>query len=542
MKKYLVGAIAVIVVATIIVCLKKRNAENVSINRPDDTIIRLAYVLDMGYTMALPHEMMTFLDTEPPLPADDEMGSRLLTVAFEKVRTTLRTESPRRGWTFGESNTVIALAAQHFGLPEAAGIDLQKNPVESLGIVGKLAERGEQAWGTTVQKIATHPSHGTQPKPIFRIRIEGGIDDEGYLQTTSTGWTGDQAFLNNSTDFLHFCNEATSEQYGKGWINIKVLDVRSIILPKGSVKDDTIVILTDATQLRGGFHDTAIITKANGPLIFQRMPGKNKATIERIEGRFSEPEALIPSRERFAQDLEVVRERVAALNKTAMELYQQGKYADAISYTKELLTILERIPETEQKSIGSTLQFLATLYRKIGDNKSAEPLYKRALTFLENDPGPNHPNTLITVANLAELYKDMRNYKEAVPLFERVLSIWEINPGPIHPDTVAARIRLAETYCSMGDYKSAEAIYKQVLASDEEFRGKEHLDTAKSLSYLGNFYLSRGNYKSAEPLLKRALAIFEKVKGKEHPDTVGALNRLAALYQTMGTTSQRNHD
>src|SRR3974390_617504 len=81
----------------------------------------------------------------------------------------------------------------------------------------------------------------------------------------------------------------------------------------------------------------------------------------------------------FAQSVE----EAAQLNQQAIQLYQQGRYADA------------------------------------------EPLYKRSLAILEKALGLNDPNVASLLNNLAELYEAQGRYADAEPILKSSLAIRE---------------------------------------------------------------------------------------------------------------------
>src|SRR5262245_2253737 len=86
-----------------------------------------------------------------------------------------------------------------------------------------------------------------------------------------------------------------------------------------------------------------------------------------------------------------------ALNKQAVELYRQGKYAEAEQLYKSSLTIREATLGPDHPEVGTTLNNLAALYRAQGRYAEAEPLYQRSLTIREATLGPDHPEVGTTL-------------------------------------------------------------------------------------------------------------------------------------------------
>ncbi len=141
---------------------------------------------------------------------------------------------------------------------------------------------------------------------------------------------------------------------------------------------------------------------------------------------------------------------VDELNKTIIELYGAGKFAEAV------------------------------------------PLAQQALAIYEKALGPDHPNVAAALNNLAELYRNQGRYAEAEPLYKRALAIWEKARGPDHPNVAAALNNLALLYAHQGRYAEAEPLFKRSQAIHEKARGPDHPDVAQSLNGLAGFYGNQG--------------------------------------------------
>ncbi len=222
------------------------------------------------------------------------------------------------------------------------------------------------------------------------------------------------------------------------------------------------------------------------------------------------------------------------LNAQVGQLYQQGKYTEAIPLAQESLRVAEATFGLEHSNVATSLNSLALLYDDQGRYAEAEPLLKRALAIREKALGPDHLVVAQLLNNLAELYREQGRYAEAEPLLKRALAIKEKTLGPDHPAVATSLNNLALLYDGKGRYAEAEPLYKRALAIREKALGPDHPDVATSLNNLALLYDGQGRYAEAEPLLKRALAIDEKALGPEHPDVATDLNNLAALYDKQG--------
>jgi tetratricopeptide (TPR) repeat protein/CHAT domain-containing protein len=228
------------------------------------------------------------------------------------------------------------------------------------------------------------------------------------------------------------------------------------------------------------------------------------------------------------------RETATSLNNLAAVYDRKGNNAEAESLYRQALKIYQKSLGEDHPDIVTSLNNLAVLYHRQGNYSAAEPLYKRALKICEKVKGPEHPETATGLNSLAVLYDQQRNYAAAEPLYQRALTIREKVLGPEHPDTVTSLNNLALLYKDQGNYAAAEPLYQRALTIREKVLGPEHPDTVTSLNKLALLYKDQDNYAAAEPLYQRALNIREKVLGPEHLDTATSLNNLALLYMDRG--------
>ena len=269
--------------------------------------------------------------------------------------------------------------------------------------------------------------------------------------------------------------------------------------------------------------------------------------------------------------------KLSSLNKQVTELYQAGKFNEAIPIAQEFLELSEKALGPDHPDTATALNNLAVLYHSMGDYAKAEPLYQRALKIRRESARPRSPRhrhgpqqsggavsfhgrlrqsrTALSARAQDQTRKPSAPITQTPPrpstIWRSCIVPWAITPkpnrsfsarsrsdekalGPDHPDTATTLNNLAELYRSMGDYAKAEPLYQRALKIREKALGPDHPDTATALNNLAGLYRSMGDYAKAEPLYQRALKIREKALGPDHPDTATALNNLAALYRSMG--------
>ncbi|MBD2606641.1 tetratricopeptide repeat protein [Scytonema hofmannii FACHB-248] len=222
------------------------------------------------------------------------------------------------------------------------------------------------------------------------------------------------------------------------------------------------------------------------------------------------------------------------LNKQVIELYNAGKYNEAVVLAERALFITEKVLGKEHSDVATTLNNLAELYKAQGLHEKAEPLHMRSLAIYEKVMGKEHPLVATSLNNLAELYKLEGRYEKAEPLYLRSLAIYEKKLGKEHPNVATSLNNLASLYQTQGSYEKAEPLYLRSLEIREKVVGKETPEIANNLNNLASLYQIQGSYEKAEPLYLRSLAIMEKLWGKEHPNIATGLNNLAELYKVQG--------
>jgi len=151
------------------------------------------------------------------------------------------------------------------------------------------------------------------------------------------------------------------------------------------------------------------------------------------------------------------------LNARVMDLYGQGKYAEATSVAQEALRVAEATFGPEHPDVAVSLNNVALLYHTQGRYAEAEPLYQRALRITEKALGPEHPDVALSLNNLAELYRDQGKYAEAEPLCQRALRIRENALGPERANVGTALDNLAGLYHARAQPEKAEAFFQRGL-------------------------------------------------------------------------------
>src|SRR5215216_1749783 len=169
--------------------------------------------------------------------------------------------------------------------------------------------------------------------------------------------------------------------------------------------------------------------------------------LSRKLGQAGEAEAEPLLSEALAVSEELFGSEDAALAPVLQELsrlyVQQSQHARAEDALGRLLTIA-RIKGEEHPDVAAALVDLAFVKRKLGDDASAEALYREALRIREKVLEPNHMLTVGTLERLSETCAARGNFAEALARLYRALPAREAALGADHERVRAARSRVAQ--------------------------------------------------------------------------------------------------
>jgi len=240
----------------------------------------------------------------------------------------------------------------------------------------------------------------------------------------------------------------------------------------------------------------------------------------------------LTARAATASDLALLR--ATQLTQQAFDLYQAGRYNEAMSLAEEALLIHREQLGERHPDVALSLNNLAGLYSAQGRYGEAEPLHQEALLIRREQLGKHHPDVARSLSNLATLYEGQGRYGEAEPLLQEALSIQREQLGGRHLDVALSLNNLAGLYRAQGRYEEAEPFHQEALSIRREQLGERHPDVAQSLSNLAYLYQDQGRYEEAEPLHQEALTIRREQLGERHPDVALSLNNLAGIYFAQG--------
>ena len=199
---------------------------------------------------------------------------------------------------------------------------------------------------------------------------------------------------------------------------------------------------------------SAIIAARSDPSLRHELASAlfNLGKLSRKFGRAGEAEAGPLLTEALAISEELIGSEGPALAPVLHELsrlhLQQSQHARAEGALERLLAIA-RVKGEEHPDVAAALSDLAFVKRKLGDDASAEALYRHALRIREKVLEPNHAVTVGTLERLSETCAARGNFAEALALLRRALPTREAALGAGHERVRAARSRITDLELQM---------------------------------------------------------------------------------------------
>ena len=225
---------------------------------------------------------------------------------------------------------------------------------------------------------------------------------------------------------------------------------------------------------------------------------------------------------------------LANMGDLAVNLADQGYYAQAESLERKVLAGYERLHPNGHPSVAWALHLLADLTRETGRYAESESVHVRALEMRRRLLGPDHPQTVATLNNLAIVRYRMDDLAGAEQSFRQAVAIWRGKLGSSHEYTVRAISSLAAVLSEEGKYPEAEALLREADATERRVRGDSTADLGLISRNLGILFHRTGRLAQSERVLRNTLAIYRVVLPDSHPRTAEALTALGAVLTDRG--------
>ncbi len=267
-------------------------------------------------------------------------------------------------------------------------------------------------------------------------------------------------------------------------------------------------------------------------------------------------------------------ERLEWLEHRGRLLGRLGKFADAIPYVREALTLhLELAPdndsanayyyhnlavlvgetgnqdeadsllrtalELERNAVGelhplyaASLSAYSTVLDRMGRHESVDSTIREVLRIRALTLGEEHPDYAWTMFNYADFLVNEGRPTEAAMWARRVLALRGRTLDDAHPAISTAMQVLGRALAELDSLEQAEALMRESLKVREDNFPVGHWVIASSVSHLGAVIAKRKRFAEAESLLVMSERKLVELRGEEAPPVRDARLRLVTLYES----------
>jgi CHAT domain-containing protein/tetratricopeptide (TPR) repeat protein len=232
-----------------------------------------------------------------------------------------------------------------------------------------------------------------------------------------------------------------------------------------------------------------------------------------------------------------VAEDRAALEQRSAELFEHGKFADALAAAAQLMEATrQQFPEDSAEMAAASVQ-LGQAYHALGRLDEAEAQYQRALAITEQIAGPEDAKVALALLRLADLRTTEGRADEAAQLSRRALGIAEQARGPDDPGTASFLTTAAMMLATLGNYQQGEALARRAIAIDAK-DGPGSAASAEPLFILGEIFEVQNRSVEAEAMFRQSLRIRERTADAADPGIVKSLTLLGASLHAQNRLSE----
>ncbi|MGV8942029.1 MAG: tetratricopeptide repeat protein [Lysobacter sp.] len=207
-----------------------------------------------------------------------------------------------------------------------------------------------------------------------------------------------------------------------------------------------------------------------------------------------------------------------------------GKYDKGETFLTRALDLQSSRHGPAHPETLDTMQAMATLAMRRGENGEAEKLLRKVLAQRLEQPQPDTMLVAATRNDLGAALSRQGKDDEAEVLYRAALAAATETAIAAPEALLSARNSLAVLLVGKGEFKEAEEHYRQVLAQRRELQGPAHPDLSNSLNNLGVLLSKQQRFPEAEQLLRESLAMKRKLyDGDQHPSVALAMSQLASV-------------
>ena len=218
------------------------------------------------------------------------------------------------------------------------------------------------------------------------------------------------------------------------------------------------------------------------------------------------------------------------VNDSLLYYYNNNDFNNAAIVGEKALTIAQKEFGELHADFATSLNNLASVYKKLSQYEKAELLFKKAVNIRKSVLGEDHPEYANSLSDLGSLYRKIKDYKKAEPCFLQLADYFAKKGGTQSLDYALQLNYLGIIYAAMDSAKKAESFYQTSIAIIRNNNTDENL--FESVLYnLSNLYFQQNKYELAEPLFIELVSLQQKLYGANNEDYITCIENLAFTYR-----------
>ena len=206
----------------------------------------------------------------------------------------------------------------------------------------------------------------------------------------------------------------------------------------------------------------------------------------------------------------------------------QKKYASALNYLGNALTIFTEIYGSRHIMVGRTCNKISTIYQDLGDYEEALIYSNNGLKAMRGTfAGELQPFAGDSYHNLAETHLSKGSLEIALQYGEKAFEIQKFWYGDNDSNTANVRITLGFIYYALKKFDLANGHCEKALATYQNSFGENHYSVASAYMMLAMILKKQGDYQKALKKYQKALDVSINFYGETH-------SSVAILYDNIG--------
>ncbi|MBI4597547.1 MAG: 3-deoxy-manno-octulosonate cytidylyltransferase [Candidatus Omnitrophica bacterium] len=216
----------------------------------------------------------------------------------------------------------------------------------------------------------------------------------------------------------------------------------------------------------------------------------------------------------------------------AMQLYQQGKVAEATALTESLLRRASAAFGPDDMTVAKYQNNLAQLDAAQHRDAEAALLYQRALHILDQRLGSEHPHNASVLVGYADVLKRLGRAEEANAIAARLQRI--ASQEHTEQANFERVVSTGDQLYAQGRFAEAEQVALMTVQATEKKFGLHDPRTALAYNDLATSYYSQRKFAEALPLFRKALDMLEQTVGERDADTITVMENYALCLRDSG--------